>query len=156
MMADIAANGDNMTPDEVKRLLLEKMPQLPSQEPMRQVMAAIAKKPMKTIFHTNMEENSAEAFCKRLAAAVARFDATLDNDHEVGAKLVSFGETVIFHLTGLGYINPSLLVLTGVTDAGQPVELIQHVSQISVLLTKVKRLEPAKPKVPIGFAAFQA
>ena len=38
-------------------------------------------------------------------------------------------------------------------DSGAPVELIQHVSQISVLLMKLPRRDPDKPKKPIGFHA---
>jgi hypothetical protein len=36
-------------------------------------------------------------------------------------------------------------------ENGDPVELIQHVSQISILLMKLKRSDPEAPKRPIGF-----
>jgi hypothetical protein len=51
----------------------------------------------------------------------------------------------------IGYWNPSLISFQGRTDDGQPVELIQHVSQISILLMKLKRPDPSKPKRKIGF-----
>jgi hypothetical protein len=71
----------------------------------------------------------------------------------VGVRLVSFGQSVVFHLEQIGYWNPSLISFKGFTEDGEPVELIQHVSQISVLLTKLSRKDPTKPKKPIGFAS---
>lgn len=97
------------------------------------------------------EANYASAFHKRLSSMIEAFDADLDNEHEVGIRLVNFGQTVTFHLTGLGYYNPSLITFTGFTEGGDPVELIQHVSQISVLLMKMKRKNPEEPKRRMGF-----
>ena len=98
-------------------------------------------------------ENQASEFGRRIYKKIQAFDATLDTAHEVGIRLVSFGQTVTFHLENMGYANPSLISFTGKTDAGDPVELIQHVSQISLLLMKLPRQYPEKPKKPIGFRA---
>jgi len=98
------------------------------------------------------EANRASEFYKRLAETIEQFDADLDNEHEVGVRLVSFGQSVVFHLQDMGYSNPSLLFFFGVMDDGSPVQLIQHVSQISVLLIKLPRKDPTKPKQPFGFA----
>jgi hypothetical protein len=54
-------------------------------------------------------------------------------------RLVSFGEKVVFHLTDIGYWNPSLISFSGVTDKGDPVELIQRVSRISILLMTMQK-----------------
>jgi hypothetical protein len=96
-------------------------------------------------------ENYASAFYKRLTEWINKFDASLDQEHEVGVRLVTFGQTVVFHLNSLGYSNPSLICFYGTMDDGSPVELIQHVSQISLLLTKLPRKDPSAPKRPIGF-----
>lgn len=95
--------------------------------------------------------NHADEFHKRLVSMINDFDKSLDDNHEVGVRLVTFGQNVTFHLTSLGYWNPSLITFAGIASDGNPVELIQHVSQISILLMKVPRLEPNKPKKPIGF-----
>jgi hypothetical protein len=102
---------------------------------------------------THAEDNYASEFHKRLVKWINNFDASLDEKHEVGIRLVSFGQTVTFHLQDLGYWNPSLISFTGTMESGAPVELIQHVSQISILLMKVERKDPDKPKRPIGFTA---
>src|SRR5579862_3859749 len=87
--------------------------------------------------------NYASAFYQRLVEWINGFDESLDNEHEVGIRLVSFGQAmVVFHLEDLGYWNPSLISFRGKTDEGQPVELIQHVSQISILLMKLPRKDP--------------
>lgn len=101
-----------------------------------------------------VDQNLASEFHKRLVKWIQDFDKELDQQHEVGVRLVSFGQTVTFHLGNIGYWNPSLISFSGFTEAGEPVELIQHVSQISILLLKIKRKDPEKPKRPIGFAAW--
>ncbi|MDS3862466.1 DUF6173 family protein [Thermosynechococcaceae cyanobacterium BACA0444] len=102
-------------------------------------------------FTTNAQANYASEFHKRLVKWINDFDASLDDRYEVGIRLVSFGQVVTFHLKGLGYWDPSLISFSGTTESGDPVELIQHVSQISILLMKMERREPDKPKQPVGF-----
>lgn len=101
------------------------------------------------------EANYASAFHKHLVKWINEFDSGLDPAHEVGVRLVSFGQIVIFHLRDIGYQNPSLILFSGVTDNDEPVELIQHVSQISILLMRLPRKDPSKPKKSIGFAAVE-
>ncbi|MED1478217.1 DUF6173 family protein [Bacillus pseudomycoides] len=95
--------------------------------------------------------NYASEFYKRLVEMINEFDKDLDLEHEVGMRLVSYGQTVQFHIENLGYYNPSLIRFYGSMEDGSRVELIQHVSQISFLLIAVKRLNPEEPKKPIGF-----
>lgn len=96
-------------------------------------------------------QNHASEFYKRLVEMINDFDEDLDLEHEVGMRLVSYGQTVQFHIEDLGYYNPSLIRFYGRMEDGSRVELIQHVSQISFLLIAVKRLNPEEPKRPIGF-----
>ena len=100
----------------------------------------------------SVSDNYASQFHKRLRKWIRDFDDSLDDDHEVGIRLVSFGQTMTFHLIDMGYSNPSLISFSGVTD-GNPVELIQHVSQISILLMKLPRRDASEPKRPFGFHA---
>ena len=100
-----------------------------------------------------VEANHASEFYKRLMKWITDFDATLDEAHEVGIRLVSFGQSVTFSLQAMGYWNPSLISFSGVLQDGSPVELIQHVTQISVLLMKLPRTDPSKPKRHVGFCS---
>jgi hypothetical protein len=99
----------------------------------------------------NIEENMAGTFYKRLKKWIESFDSQLEQEQEVGIQLVNFGQTVVFHLEDMRYWDPSMISFKGKIENGQPVELIQHVSQISILLTSLTRKNPDEPKKPIGF-----
>lgn len=86
---------------------------------------------------------------------INEFHRSLDEDHEVGAGLVSFGKTVTIHIDDIGYWNPSLISFQGINENGEAVKLIQHVSQISILLIALKRENISQPKRPIGFASWK-
>lgn len=97
------------------------------------------------------QQNFASEFCKKLYTEINEFDSNLDSEDEVAARLVSFGEVVQFGIESIGYSDPSLIIFSGHTADGSHVQLVQHVSQISILLLSAKRQEPEKPKFPIGF-----
>ncbi|MFS0819658.1 DUF6173 family protein [Lysinibacillus sp. 1P01SD] len=95
--------------------------------------------------------NLASEFHKRLVEMINDFDDKLSETEEVGMRLVSFGQTIQFHVENIGYYNPSLITFYGKTGDGNKIELIQHVTQISFLLMAVPRLNPEEPKRKIGF-----
>lgn len=97
------------------------------------------------------DQNLADEFYRRLITWINDFHRKLDDEHEVGAKLVSFGQSVTFQIENIGYWNPSLISFHGKNERGEPVELIQHISQINILLVALKRENSAPPKRPIGF-----
>jgi hypothetical protein len=105
-----------------------------------------------TIFLAEFQRsNLASEFAKKLLNRIRDFDNHLNSDEEVGMRLVSFGQTVTFHVSNLTYYNPSIVIFIGHTDEGHKVELLQHVSQISFLLIALPRLNPDQPKRSIGF-----
>ncbi len=87
---------------------------------------------------------------KILMKSIIEFQNTLDEEHEVGAMLSSFGQNVIMNVTDLGYANPSLIIFYGYVN-GQRCELYQHVNQINFLLMACPKIEPDKPARRIGF-----
>ncbi|HGW3965373.1 TPA: DUF6173 family protein [Citrobacter freundii] len=99
-------------------------------------------------------QNLADEFQRRLICWVNDFHRDLEEEYEVGGQLASFGRSIEFHFTDIGYWNPSLISFIGVLDDGSPVELVQHVSQINILLVRKKRKVLDEPKRPIGFAAW--
>ncbi|EJL42186.1 hypothetical protein BAG01nite_46320 [Brevibacillus agri] len=105
------------------------------------------------VFEVQPDQNLASEFHKRLIQMIAEFELALDEQHEVGMRLVSFGQNVTLRVEGIGYYNPSLIRFFGTTETGAPVELIQHVTQISFLLMAVKKADPANPPKRIGFKA---
>lgn len=103
--------------------------------------------------NSNAAANLASEFCKRLEIWIRSFEASLDDQHEVGVRLVSFGQATVFHLQEVASYDPSLIAFRGYTDKDEPVELIQHVSQISILLMKLSRIDLSAPKRQIGFSS---
>lgn len=101
------------------------------------------------------DQNLADEFHRRLINWINDFHKSLDEEHEVGARLVNFGQAITFHVEDIGYWNPSLISFSGKNELGEPVELIQHVSQISILLVAMKRQNIQHPKRPIGFSSWE-
>jgi hypothetical protein len=96
--------------------------------------------------------NYASKFAELLYKEIQTFDNELGEDFEVGVKLVSFGQTVVFAVHTIEYQNPSLIIFQGNNpEDSSPIKLIQHVTQINFLLTSLLRKEKEKPKQPIGF-----
>jgi hypothetical protein len=98
-----------------------------------------------------VHDNLASEFHSRIKECIEAFDSGLDDKSETGLMLVAFGQSIVIHLRSVGCFNPSLMLFQGVTESGSPVELIQHVTQISVLLMSLPRKNPEEPKKPIGF-----
>ena len=97
------------------------------------------------------QQNFASEFCKKLYTEINEFDSNLTAEDEVVARLVNFGEIIQFGIESIGFSDPSLIIFSGHTSDGSHVQLVQHVSQISILLLSAKRPDPEKPKFPIGF-----
>lgn len=94
---------------------------------------------------------AAEAMFNRIVAYIREFEANLDTSHEIGARMVSFGDTVQFHIVDMGYWNPDIITFDGLDESGRRMKLIQNLSQLNVLLVAMpKRIEHGEPR-RIGF-----
>ena len=74
-----------------------------------------------------VDGHMASGFYERLTKWIGDFEAELDDETEVGVRLVNFGQSVTFHLSNISYWNPQLIRFDGIDSSGQPVQLIQHV-----------------------------
>ena len=95
---------------------------------------------------------TAKNIFNELIERIKKFESELNQEHEVGMQLVTFGESTQFSVLSLGYTDPSIIWFEGILADGSHVELVQHVSQISFLMIALKREDPEKPKAPIGFS----
>ena len=82
---------------------------------------------------------------------IQAFEASLDDEHEVGLMLTNFGQSMLMQVTNISYEKSVLMVFKGYVN-GNEATLIQHVHQLNFLLTKVQK-EPDRPKRTIGFTA---
>lgn len=62
------------------------------------------------------------------------------------------GEAGIVRIEGLGYTDPDILTFYGRDEDGLKTQLVQHVSQLSVILRAVPKEVPEDPPRRIGFA----
>lgn len=84
--------------------------------------------------------NPAKWMYERLMEYINNFEKDLDEDHEIGARLVSFGQTVTFHIQEIGYYGPDIISFYGINENNETVQLIQHISQLSVLLIAMTKI----------------
>ncbi len=90
---------------------------------------------------------------ERLVTFINKFEADLDDEHEVGARLVSFGSEITFHIEDIGYWEPDIITFYGVGSDGGTVQLIQNVSQLSVLLVAMQKREEEPRRVGFDLGA---
>ena len=90
------------------------------------------------------ENGHADIFYKQLVEEIKKFDKELDKTNEVGVRLLSYGNTLQFHIINIniGYQNPYLIYFYGELEDGSPIRLVQHVSQISFVLIAMKEKKP--------------
>ncbi|GAB4067987.1 hypothetical protein KHC28_11300 [Ancylobacter sonchi] len=95
------------------------------------------------------KENKAKWMHERVVRSIVEFENKLDVDQEVGARLVNFSNDETIAIDDVGFWGPDIIKFYGKNAQGNPVELIQHISQLSVLLVAIK-VKNESPK-RIGF-----
>jgi Family of unknown function (DUF6173) len=94
--------------------------------------------------------SAAECMFKKLMAHIADFESVLMPDQEVGATMVSFGDKP-FYISGIGYHGNDMIIFYGASTTGEPVKLMQHVTQTNVMLTVMSKRKDHKQAKRIGF-----
>jgi len=96
-----------------------------------------------------LRNNPVIQVCEAIKEYVENFERELDDEHEVGVRLASFGGVILFHAQQIGFSAPNVITFYGVTEDGEKLQLIQHVSQLNFLLKAVKKREEKATR--IGF-----
>lgn len=78
------------------------------------------------------------------------FEEQLDENSEVAVKLANFGQTVLMVVDTITFEKSVVLIFSGEVN-GRKSTLIQHINQLSFLLTSVPR-KTDTPRRKIGFA----
>lgn len=87
---------------------------------------------------------------ERLILYIQNFEKQLDNEHEVAMGFAG-GESGVLRIEGMGYFDPDILTFYGSDDAGGKTQLVQHVSQLSVMLRALPKPGAASEPNRIGF-----
>ena len=93
--------------------------------------------------------NPAEWTYKRLVSQITEFEAKLSSHEEIGGRFVTAPHMGTIHIIDIGYWNPDMLIFHAEDADGKPMQLIQHHSQLSLLLIALPKTrdEPRR----IGF-----
>lgn len=101
------------------------------------------------------QKSPAEWAYERLILYIQNFEETLDSEHEVAMGFAG-GEAGVLRIEGMGFFDPDIVTFYGRDPVGGKTQLIQHVSQLSVLLRAMpKMVKEAKPN-RIGFRLRQS
>jgi hypothetical protein len=95
-------------------------------------------------------KSPAEWAYQRLILYLKAFEEGLDDDHEAAMGFTS-GAGSVLRILGMGFHAPDIVTFTGRDEAGARAQVIQHVSQLNVMLRAVPRRADAEAR-RIGFA----
>ncbi len=91
---------------------------------------------------------------ERIILYIKKFEETLDNDHEVGLGFAG-GDAGVIKIEGLGFFDPDIITYYGTNEMGSKTQLVQHVSQLNVMLVaSAKHVDQVEPN-RIGFQLAQ-
>lgn len=96
------------------------------------------------------DKSPAEWAYERLILYIQNFEEQLDEEHEVAMGFAG-GDVGVLRIEGIGFFDPDLVTFYGTDDDGVRTQLIQHVSQLNVLLRAEPKAETEEPPNRIGF-----
>ncbi|MDW4549640.1 DUF6173 family protein [Defluviimonas sp. D31] len=96
------------------------------------------------------DKSPAQWAYERLILYIKNFEAQLDNEHEVAMGFTG-GDAGVLRIEGIGYFDPDIVTFYGRDDAGSRNQLIQHVSQLNVMLRALPKAPEVEEPRRIGF-----
>lgn len=93
----------------------------------------------------------AEGVCRHIIQEIIDFESTLPDNLQAGGRLVSFASGEVFSINDIKYKNPNLIIFYGELPDGSKVRMLQHQSQLNIMLLAVPVRDPEKPRRKIGF-----
>ena len=115
-------------------------PASPEQAPLPE---AVARKPY-------AEKTPAEWAYQRVILYIKNFEEQLDAAQEVAISMTGGGGGVL-RIEGLGYFDPDIITFYGTDQHGARTQLVQHVSQLNVMLRAMPKPEEDSEPRRIGF-----
>ena len=104
-----------------------------------------------SVSETPLDEKSpAEWAYERLVIYIQNFEEQLDNEHEIAVGFVG-GDAGVLRIEGLGFFDPDIVTFYGTDVDGTKTQLIQHVTQLSVMLRAIPKESTDVAAKRIGF-----
>ena len=96
------------------------------------------------------QTNNAEYMAKVIGQRIVDFQSTLSAVQDVALQIIQFNNSITLYVTKVSHLGLGLIVFQGSDSANNPCEIVQHISQINVLMAIVSK--PADiPHRKIGF-----
>ncbi len=99
---------------------------------------------------TPEQKTPAEWAYERIILYIQNFEEQLDGDHEVGMGFAG-GDVGSIRIQGVGFFAPDLITFYGADEAGAKTQMVQHVSQLNVMLKSARKLNEGEAPNRIGF-----
>lgn len=87
---------------------------------------------------------------ERLILYIQNFEEQLDSEHEIAIGFTG-GDAGVLRIEGMGYFEPDIVTFYGSDETGAKTQLIQHVSQLNVMLRALPIAKEADTPTRIGF-----
>ena len=87
---------------------------------------------------------------ERLILYIQNFEEQLDADHEVAMGFTG-GDAGVMRIEGIGYFAPDIVTFYGRDEDDARTQLIQHVSQLNVMLRALPKAPEVEEPRRIGF-----
>lgn len=91
---------------------------------------------------------------ERIVLYIQQFEKTLDAEHEVAMGFTG-GEAGILRIEGMGYFDPDIVTFYGTDPTGAKTQMIQHVTQLNVILRALPKAVEQVEANRIGFRLAQ-
>jgi hypothetical protein len=95
-------------------------------------------------------KSAAQWAYERLIIYIRNFEKTLDNEHEIAMGFAG-GEAGVLRIEGMGFYDPDIVTFYGTDAGGAKTQLVQHVSQLNVLLRALPKNTDQEAPNRIGF-----
>ncbi|UWR57549.1 DUF6173 family protein [Phaeobacter inhibens] len=96
------------------------------------------------------DKSAARWAYERLILYIKNFEEQLDGEHEVAMGFAG-GDAGVMRIEGMGYFDPDMITYYGSDSSGARTQLVQHVSQLNVMLRALPKRNEAAPANRIGF-----
>lgn len=96
------------------------------------------------------DKSPAQWAYERLILYIQNFEEQLDGDHEVAMGFTG-GDAGVMRIEGIGYFAPDIVTFYGRDEEDARTQLIQHVSQLNVMLRALPKAPEVEEPRRIGF-----
>ena len=87
---------------------------------------------------------------ERMILYIQNFEKQLDSEHEVAMGFAG-GQIGVLRIEGMGYFDPDIVTFYGRDEHGARTQLVQHVSQLNVMLRALPKRQGQEAPSRIGF-----